>query len=106
MKYLITESQLNRIIFKYLDNQDFIQFDKDDNIYFVNSEGDEYAQIRYEKDYKWCYIFYELMEDICSLFSMGEDDSKEIIGKWVENTLQMEVEINFESMESHLRLSS
>jgi hypothetical protein len=106
MKYIITESQLNRIIFKYLDNQDFIQFDKDDNIYFVNSEGDEYAQIRYEKDYKWCYIFYELMEDICSLFSMGEDDSKEIIGKWVENTLQMEVEINFESMESHLRLSS
>ena len=89
-----------------MDNQDFIQFDKDDNIYFVNSEGDEYAQIRYEKDYKWCYIFYELMEDICSLFSMGEDDSKEIIGKWVENTLQMEVEINFESMESHLRLSS
>ena len=106
MKYLITESQLNRVIFKYLDNQDFIQIDKDDNIYFVNSEGDEYAQIRYEKDDKWCYIFYELMEEISSLFSMGEDDSKELIGKWVENTLQMEVEINFESMESHLRLRS
>jgi hypothetical protein len=49
MKYLITESQLDNIIFKYLDNQDFIQIDMNDSIYFVNSEDDKYAQIRYDK---------------------------------------------------------
>ena len=49
MKYLITESQLDNIIFKYLDNQDFIQIEKRGGIYFVNSEGDESAQIRFNK---------------------------------------------------------
>ena len=45
MKYLITESQFDSILFKYLNNQDFIQIKKGNNIYFVNSEDDEYAQI-------------------------------------------------------------
>ena len=28
MKYLITESQFDKVIFKYLDNQDFIKIEK------------------------------------------------------------------------------
>jgi len=40
MKYLITESQFDNVVFKYLDNQDFIQINSGDNIFFVNSEGD------------------------------------------------------------------
>ena len=91
MKYLITESQRERVIFKYLENQDFIPIEKGDNIYFVNSEGDEYAQIRYDKEYGWCYTHYKLVDEISSFFSLGRDDSKEVIGRWVENTLQMEV---------------
>ena len=43
MKYLIKESQFDKIIFKYLDNQDFIQIDTKDGVYFVNSEGDEFV---------------------------------------------------------------
>jgi len=91
MKYLITESQIDNVIFKYLDNQDFIQIEKNDRIYFVNSEGDKYAQIRYDKDDDWCIIYYRLVEEISSFFSMEESDSKEVIGRWVENTLQMRV---------------
>jgi len=89
MKYLITESQIDNIIFKYLDNQDFIQIKNRDRIYFVNSEGDEYAQIRYDKKNGWCVIYYELVDEISSFFSMQNSDSKQVIGKWVENTLQM-----------------
>ena len=89
MKYLITESQIDNLIFMYLDNQDFIRIDKGDNIYFVNSEGDEYAQIRYDKKNGWCGIYYKLVDEISRFFSMEESDSKEVIGKWVENTLQM-----------------
>ena len=89
MKYLITESQLDNIIFKYLDNQDFIQIDMNDSIYFVNSEGDEYAQIRYDKKNGWCVIYYELVDEISSFFSMQESDSEQVIVKWVENTLQI-----------------
>ncbi len=62
MKYIITESQRDKAVFKYLDNQDFIQIEKKDKIYFVNSEGDEYAQIRYNKDDGECLIYYKLIE--------------------------------------------
>ena len=91
MKYLITESQFDKVIFKYLDNQDFVQIEKDDRIYFVNSEGDEYAQIRFDKEDGWCFIYYKLIEEISKFFSLQESDSEQVIGRWVENTLQMRV---------------
>ena len=91
MKYLITESQFDKVIFKYLDNQDFIQIEKKDKIFFVNSEGDEHAQIRFDKDDGWCGIYWRLIIEISRFFSMDEDDCESIIGRWVENTLQMKV---------------
>ena len=91
MKYLITESQIDKVIFKYLNHQDFIQIEKNNNIYFVNSEGDKYAQIRYDKSDGWCGVNYELVNEISSFFSLQHSDSKEVIGRWVENTLQMKV---------------
>ena len=91
MKYLITESQLDNIIFRYLDNQDFIQIKDGNRIYFANSEGDEFAQIRYGKSYGWCIIYYKLVKEISSFFSIDKYDSEQVIGRWVENTLQMNV---------------
>ena len=91
MKYLITESQFNKVIFKYLDSQDFVQIEKNNRIYFVNSEGDEYAQIRFDKKNGFCYIYYKLIDEISTFFSMEESDSEQVIGRWVENTLQMRV---------------
>jgi hypothetical protein len=82
MKYLITESQREKVIFKYLDNQDFIQIEKGNKIYFANSESDEYAQIRYDKDDGWCGIYDELIYEISSFFSLEQTDSKEVIGRW------------------------
>ena len=91
MKYLITESQFDKVIFRYLNNQDFIQIKKNNFIYFVNSEGDEYAQIRYNEDSEVCFINIDLVKEISSFFSLELSDSKEVIGMWVENTLQMKV---------------
>jgi len=91
MKYLITESQLDKAVFIYLNNQDFIQVKRKNNTYFVNSEGDEYAQIKYDKDNSWCYIYHKLINEISSFFSLELTDSKDVIGRWVENTLQMRV---------------
>ena len=101
MKYLITESQFDSIIFKYLNNQDFIRIKRGDNIYFVNSAGDEYAQIRFDK-YGWCYIHYKLVEEISKFFSLGEYVSKEVIGIWVGYTLQMKVIKSLTSSESEI----
>ena len=94
MKYLITESQLDKVIFKYLDNQDFIIIDTNGSIYFVNSESDEYGQIRYDKD-GWCVIYYKLVDEISTFFSLQESDSEQVIVRWVENTLQMKVTNTF-----------
>ena len=91
MKYLITESQIDRVIFRYLDNQDFIQIKKGNTIYFVNSEGDEYSQIRYDKSDGWCYVYWTLIEEISSFFSLEQTNAEQVIGRWVENTLQMRV---------------
>ena len=91
MKYLITESQLDKVIFKYLDNQDFIQFKTSESIYFVNSESDEYAQIRFYKDGR-CYVSYDLYNEISMFFSLQDSDFDKIIVKWVENIIKMEVE--------------
>ena len=91
MKYLITESQFDNVVFKYLNNQDFIQIEKNNNIYFVNSEGDKYAQIRYEEKNGWCRINLDLIKEISSFFSLAKYESQQVIGRWVENTLQMKV---------------
>lgn len=95
MKYLITESQLDRFIFRYIDLKRFIQIKKGSNIYFVNSEDDEYAQIRFDKSDGWCGVNYDLINEISSFFSLQESDSKQVISRWVENTIQMKVTYAF-----------
>jgi hypothetical protein len=90
MKYLITESQAKiAATFHKLDMKKFIQIEMDGRIYFVKSKDDEYAQIKYDDEL--CYINLNLITEISSFFSLGESDCEEIIGRWVENTLQMRV---------------
>jgi cupin superfamily acireductone dioxygenase involved in methionine salvage len=91
MKYLITESQLDNIIFKYLDNQDFVVVGDNISLFFVNSEEDEYSQIRFDEEDGWCGINEDLVNEISSFFSISYYDSEQVIGRWVENTLQMKV---------------
>ena len=92
MKYLITESQFDKVIFKYLDNQDFIQVEDKDTIYFVNSEGDEYGDslIQYYRSGD-CVINFKLINEIQEFFSIEFDNSKYVIARWVENTLDRRV---------------
>jgi hypothetical protein len=92
MKYLITESQIDKVIFKYLDNQDFIQIKRGITIYFVNSEGDDYnnSLIQYFRSGE-CVISFELIGEIQDFFSIEFDNSKYVIARWVENTLDRRV---------------
>ena len=102
MKYLITESQLDKAIFIYLNRQDFIRIKRSNRIYFVKSKDDKYGQIRYDKD-GWCYIYYGLINEISSFFSLNESDSEQVIGRWVENTLKMRVtntDVEFQRLHS------
>jgi hypothetical protein len=95
MKLIITESQKDRIIekliFKYLDNKNYNQIDISDNIYFVKNVGDKDADIRFDKSDGWCYINYDLTSFYSRMMSVELPDIQDVIGRWVEHTLQMKV---------------
>ena len=87
MKYLITESQFDNIVFKYLDNQDFVVIKMKNRLYYVTSEGDEYAQVRYHPKDRWCTIHYDLVDEIGKFFSLDTYQSIGVINRWIENKL-------------------
>jgi hypothetical protein len=99
MKYLVTESQIDKVIFKYLDNQDFIirnstktSFGVSNIIHFLKSESSFRADslINFYRDGE-CFINFELIDEIAKFFSMDFNDSKYVIGRWVEHTLDERV---------------
>jgi hypothetical protein len=91
MKYLINESQIDKVIFKYLDNQDFIvkRMNSDNITYFVNSENDEFSGglIQHYRSGGECVMSFELIDEIATFFSIEFNSSKYVIARWVENTL-------------------
>ena len=99
MKLIITESQkdkiIEKVIFKHLDRQNYNQLDIGDRIYFVKNIGDKYADIRFDKSDGWCYIYYDLISLFSRMMDSEFSDSEEVIGRWVEHTLQMEVKYTF-----------
>jgi hypothetical protein len=90
MKYLITESQFDNVVFNYLDNQDFFTMEYGTYEYFLNSENDEYAQIKFNERNRWCTIEKELMVEIASFFSLEYHEAMSLIAKWVENKIGVE----------------
>ena len=95
MKLIITESQKDRVveklIFKYLDNRNYNQLDINNRIYFVKNIGDQYADIIFNKSDGWCGVSYELISFFSRMMGIERSDSRDVIRRWVEHTLQMEV---------------
>lgn len=91
MKFFITESKLNKVIFNYLNQHRFVKKEINDEIYFINNINDKYAQIIYHKNDGWCFIYHKLIDKISMFFSLQDFESELVIGEWVEDTLQMEV---------------
>jgi len=89
MKYIVTQEQIDKVIFKYLDNQDFIHIKYGVNDYLVNSEKDEYAQIRYNRISDHCTINFELVVEIVKFFSLSPRDAISVIDRWVEKTFNV-----------------
>ena len=81
------DKDLERVIFSYLDGQDFVVIKMKNRLYYVNSENDEYAQVRYHPKDRWCTIHYDLVEEIGKFFSLDTYQSIGVINKWVENKL-------------------
>jgi len=84
-------NKLEKIIFKFLDEKNFIVKEAPDNYYFLVNEGDKHSQIRVKKNNMGCYIYYELSGEIESFFSLTETESKDVLIRYVENILNIEV---------------
>jgi hypothetical protein len=97
MKYLITESQLNRAVSMYLDKQDFVIYDNkkkfSNYIYFLNNESDRKSQISFYTNNafgdvrNWVFVNSDLIEELSTFFSIDKSDCLDIIKVWVNNTL-------------------
>jgi len=81
----------DKIIEKYLTNQNYNQIEIGDNIYFVKNIGDQCAVIRFDKSDGWCYIHYDLVSFFSRMMGIELFGIKDVIGRWVEHTLQMKV---------------
>jgi len=97
MKYLITESKLEKVIFKYLDIQDFVIYDNkkrfSNYIYFLNSESDRESQISvytnnaFGEVRNWIFVNSDLTDKLSNFFPIGKSDCLDVIKVWVNNTL-------------------
>ena len=96
MKYLITESRLENLIYKYLDLKDLYVDSGYRNVYFFLSrkswEDNEYPIITYNGTHKDCFVSSTFVEDVCSLFSIDPEYSLKVISEWVGNKLDVEIE--------------
>ena len=92
MKYLITESQFDKVVFKYLDNHNFVKKKRPNIIHFVDSESDLTVDslINFYKNGE-CWINFELVDEVAKLFSLDFNDSKYVIARWVGNKLDARV---------------
>ena len=96
MKYLITESQLDNIIFKYLDSQKFFTLKVDGDIYFWPSEVHwrnnlSYSIIAFHSKREDLYVSCDLITEISSFFSISLEDSLTMVKKWVEYNYDIEI---------------
>ena len=91
MKYLITESQRDKIVFRYLDNQNFLKVKKDKEICFLYSPDDLWAVMKYRSGQ--LIISDELTYGIESLFSINQDDAEILISDWVSKEINKYIDI-------------
>jgi hypothetical protein len=82
---------IEKVVFLYLNKRNYKQLEMDNSVYFVENEGDKYIIIRYDKNDGWCGILDELTSFLSRLTSTEESVIKGVIGRWVEDTLQMKV---------------
>lgn len=87
MKYIIIESRLNQVIFKYLDNMNLITKQRYDDIFFVKDKSDKYGVLRYDTTDGWLFIKRDLVNEVSSFFSLSQEESEIVISRWVENTI-------------------
>ena len=99
MKYLITESQFDKVIFKYLDNQDFYKMKYQYGYVFWDSkeswESGGYISINANRVNKECFVNSDLVVEVSSFFSLDLETALDIIGEWVKTKIDFDFDYVF-----------
>ena len=85
MKYIITESQYNKIIDRFLTNQfephkEKTSKDYPDSIFWIK-DGEIIVEIKKSKD---VWVLDSVWNSISDMFSLEYDDTKSVIKSWLE----------------------
>ena len=93
MKYIITESRFESLIFNYLDSRlegtEPMKGKYSDIVFAL--PGEEYGLLAWTHPDR-LYIFRSLVEDISNMFSIEEyKEINKIIGRYIENKWNLEV---------------
>ena len=91
MKYIITESKLDKIIFKYLDMK-LNGIEKRNGVYtnIVFAFPNEHGLLGWKKSGD-LYVLYELRDEIKNMFGLESPDAIDFIGRYVEDRYNLEV---------------
>ena len=91
MKFIITESKMEQVIFKYLDNHRFYKkkysfgytfwYSKED----FESGGNITINVSYKN--KDCFVNSDLVEEVSTFFGLDFESSLNIIGEWVKTKI-------------------
>ena len=92
MKYIITESKLDKVIFKYLDMKlNGIEERNGENVDIVFSFPNENFGILGWKKSGYLYVSQELSDEIKDMFGLESSDVLNLIARYVEDRHNLEV---------------
>ena len=96
MKYIITESKLEQVAIKYLNNVygDLEEYKTDEypNRVFYMKDDRVYMELQMELDYDIIWVEYEtIWGELETIFSLKKPEIQQIITKWVEDTYKLNV---------------
>ena len=85
------ENKISGVIFKYLDNKNFVFKETTENYYLLDNENDVYCQVKLRKTDMVCFIGYKLIRQVERFFCMNYHIVENIIREYVENTMNIKV---------------
>ena len=107
MKFEINNSKLEQVIFKYLDNKNFVFKETAENYYLLDNENDIYCQVRLRKTDMVCFIEYKLIRQVERFFCTDYHIVENIIGEYVENTMNTKLsKIEWNGMFSNVEVEN
>lgn len=91
MKYIITETRLKQLIFKFLDYQNLSRKKVNDDIFFLKDKYSNVGVLRYDTTDGWLFILGSFADNVSSMFGITKEETESFISSWVESVLKTKV---------------